>query len=103
MAPIVSPEFGDGSVEEMTVLGDRAGEDREVDLSVVVDGDDADYGACLAVAGEEHRSGPDAVGGDSVSESGPAQTLVVLGVQVGYEIEVFHGSPAGRVTVHDMG
>ena len=48
----------------MAVLGDRALEDGEVDLAIVVDRDDAHDGSCLAVAGEEHRPGTDGVGRD---------------------------------------
>jgi hypothetical protein len=39
-----------------------------VDLTVAVDGDDADEGLGGLVAGEEHRSGPDAVGLAGVGE-----------------------------------
>lgn len=85
---------GDGPVEEVPVLRDRSREDGEVDLAVVIDCDDPDHGPRLAVTGEEHRPGADASGGDGILDGRPAQGVVILGVEVGYEIKVVHGSPA---------
>lgn len=61
-----------------------------MDLSVVVDRDHSYHRPCLAVSSEEHRPGVNAAGGDGVGEGGPAEAVIVLRVQVGYEIEVFH-------------
>ena len=79
--------------EEVAVLGNRSGEDGEVDLTVVIDGDHPDHCSCLAVAGKEHGPGTDTVGSDGIGEGRPAETFVVLGVQVDFEIKVLPGSP----------
>ena len=79
--------------EEVTVLGNRSGEDGEVDLTIVIDGDHPDHRSCLAVAGKEPGPEADTVGSDRIGEGRPAETFVVLGVQVGYKIKVLHASP----------
>ncbi len=53
---------GGRAVEQMSVFGDRAGKDREVDLAVVVDGHNAHNSLRRFVAGEKHRSGSHTVG-----------------------------------------
>ena len=67
-----------------------------MDLAVVVDGHHADHGSGLGVPCQQHRAGVDAIGGCGVAESRPAEAVVVLCVQIGYEIEIVHGSPAFR-------
>ena len=46
----------DSAAERVAVLGDRAGQDRETDLAVVVDGDDANNGLSEAASRAVHRS-----------------------------------------------
>ena len=70
----------------MAALGDRARQYREVDLIVVVDGYDADHGLGLMVASEQHRAGPHPLGRVGVGQCRPAEAVVVLGVEVSYEI-----------------
>src|SRR5581483_5177227 len=94
-------DSGHGAVEEVAVLLDRAGEDREVDLAVVVDGDDSDDRGCLSVAGEQHRTGPYALRGAGIGQRRPAQAVVVLGIEISDEVEVFHrGQSSGLVSLH---
>lgn len=85
---------GDSPVEQVTVLGDRPWEDREVNLAVGINRHHAHNGTRLIVAGEQHCAGTDASGSDRISESRPAEAFVVLGVEVGYEVKVVHGAPA---------
>jgi hypothetical protein len=43
-------------VEQVAVLADRAGKDREVDLPVLIDGEHAHDGHGLRVAREQHAA-----------------------------------------------
>ena len=81
-----SGRSGHRSVEQMAVLGHRARQDREVDLTVRVDGHDADHGLGLAVASEQQRARSHPLGSVGVGQCRPAEAVVVLGVEVGYEI-----------------
>ncbi len=57
-----------------------------MDLTVRVDGHDADHGLGLAVASEQHRARSHPLGSVGVGQCRPAEAVVVLGVEVGYEI-----------------
>lgn len=46
---------GKGAADEVEVLLQRAGQDREVRLAVLVDGDDPDDGLGVAVPRQQHR------------------------------------------------
>ena len=62
--------------------------------TVFVDRHDADHGLGLMVASEQHRSGPHPLGRVGVGHGRPAEAVVILTIQVGYEIKVVHGAPA---------
>ena len=92
------------AAEEVPVLGDGSGEDCEVDLSVVVDCDDADNGSRCGVSSEEHDSGLYPFGVSGVGEYGPAVSVVVHRVEVGDEVEVVvHVQPPLVVRRDDTG
>src|SRR5438876_10531659 len=93
---------GDGAVEQVAVLGDRSRQHREVDLAVLVDSDDADH--CLGglVSGEHDGAGADALWRSCVGEGGPAEAVVVFGVEVGDEVDVDHGW-SSILTAHGTG
>lgn len=59
-------------------------------LAVLVDGHHAHNCADRSVPGEQHRAGMDSPWVWRICEHGPAETVIVLSVEVGYEIEVFH-------------
>lgn len=61
-----------------------------MDLTVVVHGHDTDHCLSLAVAREQHRSLSHPLGHVSVRKRGAAEAVVVLGIEVGYEIESIH-------------
>lgn len=61
-------------------------------LAVVVDGHDPDQGNRLRVAGDQYRSDLHRRGLACVGEHRPAVAVVVLSVQVGYEVDLL--SPA---------
>jgi hypothetical protein len=73
---------------------DRAGTDREVDLAVVVNRHHPHDRLLLADAGEQDRRGAVPGGVAGVRERGPAQTVVVLGVEVGHQVNVMAGTCA---------
>jgi len=72
---------------------------------VVVDGHHTDNSSRLVVAGEQHRPGPYTGRVPGVRQRGPAKTIVVLGVEVGYQVDVvFHRSaPLHVVSLHGRG
>src|SRR5215211_8396127 len=76
----------DCAAQQMTVLRDRARQDREMNLTIVVDGDDAHDCPPLAIPGEEHGAGPYASRFAGVRKDGPPQAVVVLIVQISNEI-----------------
>jgi hypothetical protein len=80
----------------VAVLDDRAGQDREVQLALAVDGDGPHHGVSLGVAGERHGNGVDALGCRRISDGGPADAAVVVVVQVGDEVEGIHGHGSDR-------
>lgn len=82
---------GRGAVEEVLVLGDRAGQDHEVDLPVVIDGDDTDHSDRLLVADEQHSSEGDLRRVAPVGQQSPSVAVVVLRIEVGDDIDLdFH-------------
>src|SRR5215210_4571399 len=90
--PVEGRPSGDGASKQVTVLGHGAGEDREVHLSVVVDSDDAYNSLAQAVAGQDNGTRGDPVGSPSVGESRPTEAVVVLGVQISYQVDLIgHG------------
>ena len=74
-----------------------------MDLTALVDGDDAHDRLCLPVAREQHRTRVDALRGHRIRERRPTQAVVVLRVQIGYEIKIVHGGTALVVRPHDTG
>lgn len=71
-----------------------------MDLAVVVDGNDPDDRPPVAVTGQEHRPGHDQFGVGRGRECRPAESVVVLGVQVGDQVEfVSHLGSQRVVTV----
>lgn len=61
-------------------------------LSVVIDSDDAYNGLAQAVACQDHGTRGDTVRSPSVGESRPTEPVVVLGVQISYQVDVIgHG------------
>ena len=58
-----------------------------MDLAVGVDGEDPDAGMGVAATGDEHHPGSHRGGIDRVLQRRPPVTVVVLGVQVGDELE----------------
>ena len=58
-----------------------------MDLAVFIDGDDPNHRLPVAVAGQEHHTGRDALGVSRIGERRPAKTVVVLGVQIDDEIQ----------------
>lgn len=84
--------------------GNRTGPDGEVDLTVVIHCDNADDGLGRAVARENHDPGDDPVGLPCVSQGRPAESVVVLGVQISDQIDVVgHGHLLASVMSHDTG
>ena len=67
-----------------------------MDLTVVVDGYDPDDSLAVAVPGHQHRSGLDLGGIASIAQDRPAEPLVILGVEVGYQVDlrVAHTPPS---------
>lgn len=74
-----------------------------MDLTVVVNGDDADHGLGLIVASEQHRTRTHPLGRVSISQRRPAKAVVILSVEVSYEIEIVHRVTTLRVNPHDTG
>jgi hypothetical protein len=66
-----------------------------MNLTIVVDGEDANDCPPMAISGEEHCAGPHASRFPGVSEDGPPQAVVVLIVQISKEIhfQVHHSPP----------
>lgn len=61
-------------------------------LSILVDSDDAYNSLAQAVARQDHRTRGDPVGSPSVGKSRPTEPVVVLGVQISYQVDVIgHG------------
>lgn len=64
-----------------------------MDLAIGVDGHDPNNTLRVRDASKQHRTGPHPGTVDGVGERGPAQSVIVLGVQVSYEVDVmFHGN-----------
>jgi len=96
----------DSPAEEVTVLLYRARQDREVDLTVVINSHDSNDRPALRVAGKQHGARTDTIRIPSVDDEGPPQSIVVLGVQISYEInfQVHHSPPpVGMFSPHGTG
>ena len=78
----------DGPAEEMAVLLDRARQDREMDLAVVINSHDSHDRPALGVTRKQHDARTYAIRVPSVSDDGPRQSIVVLGVQISYEVNL---------------
>ncbi len=76
-----------------------------MDLPVVVDGNDPYVCLGLTVPGEQHRTRLDPFRSAGVGQGRPAETVVVLCVQVGYEVEIVivHVVTVLVVSPHDTG
>jgi hypothetical protein len=76
-----------------------------MDLAIGVDGHDPNNSMRVRVASKQHRAGPHPGRVDGVSKRRPAQSVIVLGVQVSYEVDVmFHGnSVMGSVSRYGFG
>jgi hypothetical protein len=57
-----------------------------VDVAVVVDGDDPDDGLAVPVASQEHRARTNSVRVVGPGERRPAESVLVLGVEVGAQL-----------------
>jgi hypothetical protein len=98
------PASGDRVFKEVAVLGHRAGKNAEVNLAVIFDRQHSYHGMRLPIACEQHCSWADSVRVCGVSECGPAETVVVLCVEVSCEIYVGHGGYLlRRLSLHDTG
>ena len=64
-----------------------------MDLPVIVDGNHPHNRLRPVVAGEEHGPGPHAAGNSGVRQYRPAKAVIVLGVEVCYEIAIHHLHP----------
>lgn len=58
-----------------------------MNVAVSVDAEDPDAGMGVAVTGDEHHTGSDGGGIGRVAERRPPVTVVVLGVQIGDELD----------------
>lgn len=64
-----------------------------MDLAIGVDGHDPNNSLSVRVASKQHGAGPHPGTVDGVGERRPAQSVIVLGIQVSYEVDVmFHGN-----------
>ena len=77
-------------MEKVAVLRDGTGKYGEVDLAVGIDRDDADDGLSCCVSGKQHRARNDPFRCSGIGEGGPAETVVVFGVEIRDEIDVEH-------------
>jgi hypothetical protein len=75
-----------------------------MDLTVIVDSNDAHDGNGGVIAGEQHDARHDPCWITSVGERRPTEPLVILGVEVSYEVDVVHtGSKSGFIIgVHNF-
>jgi hypothetical protein len=65
-----------------------------VDLTVVINSHDTHNRPALRVAGKQHGARSDAIRVPSVGDEGPPQSIVVLGVEISYEVNFqVHQSP----------
>ena len=65
----------------MPVLADRARQDLEVHLPVVVDGNDTHDRDGLGVADQQHRADSDHLGIAGIGEKSPAEAIIILVVR----------------------
>jgi hypothetical protein len=70
------------------VLVHGPGQHGEVPLAVVINGHHPDDRLGLAVAGDQHYPGADPVWIAGLAQRGPAESLIVFVVQVGYQVDV---------------
>jgi hypothetical protein len=84
----MTPLSGDVVTEQVLVLGDRPRQDREMDLAVVVHLDHPHDRLAVSVPGKKQGSGVDSGLIAGFAERRPSKPIVVLGVEVGYQLDI---------------